>query len=178
MIFGMSACRNECKKTDCGEHGECNWDKESCVCNIGYEFDGEGKCTVRSRSKFAGYWKGALIREGVDTNENHVLQFDTVGITDAPSIRILGMGDWKCGSVFDTTYRGISVLAKVSFGGSGKDSLMDFKLNEFPCLDSLELLRASFKIEGGSLKTFYRFKYIAPDSTIKFATFNGTLLKQ
>ncbi len=41
-----------CKDVVCGTNGDCF--EGSCVCNVGYEQDASGQCTVEQRTKFLG----------------------------------------------------------------------------------------------------------------------------
>lgn len=51
MMF-MPACgeSDPCKDIDCGAYGDCF--EGDCVCNVGYEKDAEGLCTIEMRAKF------------------------------------------------------------------------------------------------------------------------------
>lgn len=182
----LFSCANECKKLDCGANGSCMPEEEACVCNIGYEKDADGKCTVISGDKFLGFWTGTLKRNDTISIPNYVLTIDTViqrpiqGQSsqlerDPASLRLYNMGVWKCAGKPST------VLAKVAYTYNANTyELIDFKLNIDNCMDgdSLDLVNCSVRIEDGRLKMNYKFKYIDVDSLTKFSTFSADLIKQ
>lgn len=184
----LFSCANECKKLDCGTNGSCMPEEEACVCNIGYEKDGDGKCTVISGDKFVGFWTGTLIRNDTISIPNYTLTIDTVTKKpiqgqgqstqverDVASVRLYNMGVWKCDGGPS------SVLAKVAYTYNANTyELIDFKLNIDNCMDgdSLDLLSSTARIEDGRLKMNYKFKYIDVDSVVKFSTFSADLIKQ
>lgn len=54
ILLAVAACKNPCKDIDCGSHGSCN--EGSCICETGYETDGEGRCSAEQRAKFVGMY--------------------------------------------------------------------------------------------------------------------------
>lgn len=57
LTFTSCGDDNPCKDVECGTNGECF--EGDCVCNVGFEKDAEGKCTVDSRTKFVGNYNSS-----------------------------------------------------------------------------------------------------------------------
>jgi hypothetical protein len=91
----FTACETDpCKDVDCGANGTCF--DGACVCDVGYEQDAEGKCTVETRTKFTGNWR--VNEECVDVIDNtkypasfNIIMNGKVG--DIERITITGFGN-------------------------------------------------------------------------------------
>lgn len=59
VTFTSCGDDDPCKDVVCGTNGDCF--EGSCVCNVGYEQDADGKCTVEQRAKFIGSYNGSEV---------------------------------------------------------------------------------------------------------------------
>ncbi|HMX83252.1 MAG TPA: hypothetical protein PKN57_04280 [Saprospiraceae bacterium] len=57
VTFTSCGSDDPCKDVDCGTNEDCF--EGDCICNVGYEQDANGKCTVEQRAKFIGTYTGS-----------------------------------------------------------------------------------------------------------------------
>jgi len=72
FLFSLTiivSCTTPCQNVDCGTEGICY--EGSCSCNIWYEHDEDGRCTVTWSSKFIGHYS---VETTCDTGTfNHIM---------------------------------------------------------------------------------------------------------
>ncbi|MDX1908660.1 MAG: hypothetical protein SF053_16610 [Bacteroidia bacterium] len=102
-LFTASCETDPCANSDCGSQGGCTViaDEPVCLCNNGYEENADGKCEVRSTSKFVGNWTANESCTDNILNTTFDYTYDvatTESSADVTKIFMEGLAALACGS--------------------------------------------------------------------------------
>ncbi len=98
-----------CFGVDCG-HGTCDVTDGSCLCDLDYELDTNGKCNRLWREKFLGTWTGSHIDDNNDTVGPYTMIVTAVS-SDIQKVQISNFVNYLCGF----TGTGLVVNGRVTF---------------------------------------------------------------
>ncbi len=85
--IGIGDCK--CSLVDCGTHGTCGEDCQSCVCVVGYQTDFQGRCDSLSKEKFMGTY--LVARTCTNGNYQDTIQIvSDIGFPDGVIIQHFG----------------------------------------------------------------------------------------
>ncbi|WNJ19589.1 hypothetical protein [Pontibacter sp. G13] len=123
MILLALGCNGDpCSDTDCGTFGTCSEvsDEALCICDTGYEPDDEGRCEIRSASRYEGTWTAT--ETCVDQNNQTSTQTYSVVITSSSDttqltrIFLSNLGNFDCQpNVVGTISRSSLTIAEATY---------------------------------------------------------------
>ncbi|MBP7184743.1 MAG: hypothetical protein KBA06_04485 [Saprospiraceae bacterium] len=124
LSLTFESCQTDpCKNVTCGDHGQCF--EGTCTCDVGYEKDSQGKCTVLSQTKFLGTYAVSELCGGQTFNYTTTV---TASTTDVTKILIKNLGNYDCSTgeyfvIADISGSSVTVPSQVvcstTFSGSG-----------------------------------------------------------
>ena len=92
LTLTISACETDpCKDVECGVTGTCL--EGDCICDVGYELDGSGQCSVRSADKFVSAFNATE-----DCSTLGYVVTVTASNVQADKIILTNLGNYDCPS--------------------------------------------------------------------------------
>lgn len=108
VALAFSSCNDLCRNVDCGANGTCDEADGKCLCNTGYELGTDEKCSVESRAKFIGTWRGT----DCGSSASHDIVVSTSS-SDITKVRISNFSNADC-----STGNAVVATATVSTDGT------------------------------------------------------------
>lgn len=92
LSLTISACETDpCKDVECGANGTCL--EGDCICDVGFELDASGQCTVRSADKFVSAFNATE-----DCSTLGYVVTSTASSVQADKIILTNLGNYDCPS--------------------------------------------------------------------------------
>lgn len=104
VLFTPACNTDQCKDVDCGLYGTCF--EGVCSCELGYEQDAEGKCTIEEREKFLGTYNTTETCGGPSSSYSNTV---TSSGSDVRSIVISNFGDSGVNAIADVDGSNVTV---------------------------------------------------------------------
>lgn len=133
-----------CFNVTCGMHGICDASNGNCICDLGYEKDGDALCNIPIRDQFIGIWQGSHVYQGISSG---VYQFEIEATPEDPiAMRVINFMDLECPST-----AGSDLTAIVTHNNFGLRFSFNSDCSDFQILDTTMDLNGQDVLEISSI---------------------------